>query len=63
MVALLKEYKDVFAWTYEDMPGLDPELVEHHLVLYPEATPVKQKLWRLHLNIALQVRGGQVAEG
>ena len=23
IIALLKEYADIFAWTYKDMPGLD----------------------------------------
>ena len=27
LVALLKDFKDVFAWSYEDMPGIDPEIV------------------------------------
>ncbi|KAM1674509.1 hypothetical protein ACFX2K_040569 [Malus domestica] len=28
---LLLEYKDVFAWTYKEMPSLDPIIVVHHL--------------------------------
>jgi hypothetical protein len=28
-VVLLKEYQDVFAWQYDEMPGIDPELVLH----------------------------------
>ena len=24
LISLLKEYRDVFAWQYEKMPGLDP---------------------------------------
>ena len=24
---LLQEFKDVFAWSYQDMPGLDPDIV------------------------------------
>ncbi|KAM1343604.1 hypothetical protein ACFX2F_007784 [Malus domestica] len=28
---LLLEYKDVFAWTYKEMPGLDPIIAVHHL--------------------------------
>ena len=31
LVALLKRYVDVFAWTYKEMPGLDPGLVVHSL--------------------------------
>ena len=26
---LLKEYVDIFAWSYQDMPGLSKEIVEH----------------------------------
>ena len=29
MVALLKEYVDIFAWSYQDMPGLDTDIVVH----------------------------------
>lgn len=28
---LLKEYKDVFTWKYEEMSSLDPKLVTHKL--------------------------------
>ena len=31
LVTLLKEYRNVFAWTYDEMPGLDPRLVVHAL--------------------------------
>ena len=44
---LLKEYKNVFAWSYQDMPGIDPEIVQHRIPLYPDAKPVKQKLRRI----------------
>ena len=47
-IAFLKEYADVFAWSYDDMVGLDVEIVVHTLPLKPDAKPVKQKLrrWR-----------------
>ena len=41
LIALLKEYKDVFTWKYEEMPGLDPKLVIHKLNANPKAKPVK----------------------
>ncbi|RVW63423.1 hypothetical protein CK203_055894 [Vitis vinifera] len=47
---------DVFAWSYEDMPGLDPSIVQHRLPLLPHARPVKQKLRRLHPRWSLQVK-------
>src|SRR5262249_29470847 len=54
IVGVLRDYLDGFAWSYEDMPGLDRNLVEHRLVLKPGASPVKQKLRRLHPRMALK---------
>ena len=34
---------DMFAWTTEDMPGVDPEIMSHRLSVYKEARPVAQK--------------------
>ena len=48
LLRLLRSYLDVFAWLYEDMPGLDPSIVQHHLPLVPHARPIKQKLRQLH---------------
>jgi hypothetical protein len=39
---LLSEYKDVFAWTYKEMPGLSPRVAVHHLGIRHDARPVKQ---------------------
>ena len=41
MVALLKEYVDIFAWSYQDMPGLDTDIVVHRLPLREDYPPVK----------------------
>lgn len=40
---LLREYQDIFAWSYQDMQGLDTERVEHYLPLKAGCKPVKQK--------------------
>ena len=56
VIELLKEFADVFAWSYKDMPGLDPEVVEHRLPLKPECSPVKQKLRRSHPDMALKIK-------
>ena len=29
IVDLLEEYADIFAWSYQDIPGLSTEIVEH----------------------------------
>ncbi|XP_039683800.1 uncharacterized protein [Medicago truncatula] len=39
---LLKEYKDFFAWDYNEMPGLKREVVELKLPIRPDKKPVKQ---------------------
>eukprot|EP00261_Vitis_vinifera_P030644 XP_019071887.1 PREDICTED: uncharacterized protein LOC109121615 [Vitis vinifera] len=56
LIDLLRSYLDVFAWSYEDMSGLDPTIVQHHLPILPHARPVKQKLRRLHPRWSLQVK-------
>ncbi|KAI5440493.1 hypothetical protein KIW84_010101 [Lathyrus oleraceus] len=56
LVDLLREYSDVFAWSYQDMPGLDFEIVEHRLPLKPERSPVKQKLRRTHPYMAVKIK-------
>ena len=56
LIDMLRSYLDVFGWSYEDMPGLDPIIVQHHLPIFPYARPVKQKLRRLHPRWSLQVK-------
>jgi hypothetical protein len=41
---LFKEFRDVFAWYYEEMSGIDPKIVEHEITTYLDAKPVRQKL-------------------
>ena len=41
LVALLRDYQDIFAWSYQDMPGLNPNIVQHRLPLNPDCSPVK----------------------
>ncbi|KAL0451749.1 UNVERIFIED_CONTAM: Transposon Tf2-12 polyprotein [Sesamum latifolium] len=41
-IMLLHEFKNVFAWSYKEMPGLDPKVAVHHLSVKKGARPVKQ---------------------
>ena len=43
-MALFKELRNIFAWLYEEMPGIDPSIVEHEIQTYPDARPIRQKL-------------------
>ena len=42
MILLLKEFKDVFAWDYSEMPRLDLGLVAHTLNVDLDAKPMAQ---------------------
>ncbi|XP_015078307.1 uncharacterized protein LOC107022114 [Solanum pennellii] len=39
---ILKEYRDVFAWSYKEMPGLNPRVAVHQLAVKNGSRPVKQ---------------------
>ena len=34
--ALFREFRDVFAWSYDEMPGIDSSIVEHEIKMYPD---------------------------
>uniref|UniRef100_A0A2N9HW21 RNase H type-1 domain-containing protein n=1 Tax=Fagus sylvatica TaxID=28930 RepID=A0A2N9HW21_FAGSY len=36
LIALLREFHEIFAWSYQDMPGLDTDIVVHKIPLKPE---------------------------
>ena len=37
----LMEFRDCFAWTYKEVPGLDPRVATHKLTIDPKFRPVK----------------------
>ena len=43
LVQFLRRSIDVFAWSHEDMPGINPSVITHHLNVYPSSKPVWQK--------------------
>src|ERR1051325_9804870 len=53
---MLKEYVDIFSWLYQDMLGLDTDIVGHHLPLKPECPPIKQKLRRTYPDMAIKIK-------
>ena len=55
LILLLKEFKDVFAWDYSEMPGLDPRLVAHTLNVDPEAKPMAQPARIFHTELERQI--------
>ena len=45
---LLKQFSDVFSWTYEDLITYDTRIIEHKIPLKEEAKPFRQKLRKIN---------------
>ena len=43
LTAFLRSNQDVFTWTHEDMPGIDPLVIVHRLNVSPFFPPIRQK--------------------
>ena len=56
MVELLREYRDCFAWNYDELLRLKRELVEHKLPIKPRYKPVKQQPQRMTPRVTLKVK-------
>ena len=50
-VKLFKEYKDIFAWTYEDLKTFDTSIMQHVIPLEKEAKPYQQMLRKMHPSL------------
>ena len=45
LAAFLRENQDVFAWSYEDMPEIDPSIIVHKLNVSPSFPLFRKKKW------------------
>jgi hypothetical protein len=52
----LKEFKDVFAWTYKDLKGIPLEVTQHIIELDTIISPTHQAKYRLNPNYAITVK-------
>ena len=52
----LTEFQEVFAWSYEDMAGIDPEIAQHHIGTHAHMVPVKQKLRHMRTEWLLKIK-------
>ena len=53
---LVREYREVFAWSYTELKGVPPEIVEHRIPLMPGAVPIRQKERRMNPQLQLVVK-------
>ena len=43
LITFLRSNQDVFAWSHDHMPGIDPSVMVHKLNVLPSFSPVRQK--------------------
>ncbi|KAM1185305.1 hypothetical protein ACFX2G_014930 [Malus domestica] len=43
LITFLQENTEVFAWSYEDMPSISPDIICHRLSIDPKTKLVRQK--------------------
>ncbi|XP_072081095.1 uncharacterized protein [Arachis hypogaea] len=53
---LLKQNRDLFAFTPADMPGINPDLMSHQLAVDPKAKPVAQRRRKMSPDRAAEVK-------
>jgi hypothetical protein len=56
VIEILRNYKDVFAWTYENKKGIPPHNCEHKIELKPNTKPIKQSRYQMNPNYAAKVK-------
>ena len=47
-IKLFKQFKDVFAWTYDKLKTFDPNIIQHVIPMKPQTLPFQQKLRKMH---------------
>ena len=56
LIQLLKEHKDVFAWSYKDLKGVDPDICQHTIPMREDAKPSKQRPYTYNENFANKIK-------
>ncbi|XP_075077131.1 uncharacterized protein LOC107803507 [Nicotiana tabacum] len=56
MIELLRQYVDMFAWSYDDMPGLSTDIISHRLPTNPTRPSVKQKLRKFKPGLSQRIK-------
>ena len=56
LLELLMEFQEMFAWSYEYIPGIDPEIAQHHIDTHDHMVPIKQKLRRVRIEWLLKIK-------
>ena len=54
--SLFHEFRDVFAWSYEEILGIDTSIVEHTINMYLDVKPVRLWLHPVHPKKAAAIK-------
>ena len=54
--ALVMEYRDVFAWSYQELKGIPTEIAQHRIPILPGSKPVRQKERRMNPRLQMIVK-------
>ena len=55
LIATLREYKDIFAWSYKDLKGVDPSICQHTIPMKEDAKPRKQRPYTYNDNFGIKI--------
>lgn len=50
-ICLLKRYKDIFSWNYQDLKTYDASIIQHIMPMVPDVKPIQQKCRKIHLKL------------
>ncbi|MCO5553962.1 hypothetical protein L7F22_007488 [Adiantum nelumboides] len=56
LIATVKQYKDVFAWSYKDLKGVEPSICQHTIPLKSDAKPSKQHPYTYNETFARKIK-------
>jgi len=55
-IRLLRQYKNVFAWIYDELKTYDTSIIQHTIPMIDNEKPVQQKLRNIHPNLENQIK-------
>ena len=56
LIQMLCDYVKIFSWSYEDIPGLDADIVVHRLPMKEGCAPIKHKVRRMRPEMSEKIK-------
>ena len=57
-IKLFKDFKDIFAWTYDDLKTFNTQFMQHIIPIKQESKPFQQKLRKYHPSLEPTIKKG-----